>query len=100
MAACPILGWYVSLMSVISLPILVASMIIYRGNGFPTGGIELPILWALVQVAQALLRPGSLRAKAPDGCRPFRARPHRGRLSASGFRRAREAGATGRIAVA
>jgi putative oxidoreductase len=60
---CLILGIYVSLICVVSLPILVASMIIYGGNGFyfPSGGIELPILWALVQIVLALLGPGRWR---------------------------------------
>lgn len=44
-----------------SLPILIASMIIYGKNGFyfPTGGIELPIFWALVQASLVLIGPGA-----------------------------------------
>jgi len=64
---CLVLGLYVSLVCVISLPILVASMIIFRANGFyfPTGGIEFPILWAIVQIIQALLGPGRFRITPP-----------------------------------
>jgi putative oxidoreductase len=45
-----------------SLPILFASMIIYGKNGFyfPSGGIELPIFWALVQTWLVLVGPGAL----------------------------------------
>jgi putative oxidoreductase len=66
-AACLILGVYVPLVCLVSLPILFASMIIYGGNGFyfPSGGIELPILWALIQIVQALLGPGVLRITPP-----------------------------------
>ena len=48
-----------------SLPILVASMIIYGKNGFyfPTGGIELPILWALVQASLVFIGPGALSVR-------------------------------------
>jgi len=62
-AACFLLGIYVSLLCLISLPILFASMWIYRGNGFffSSGGIELPILWASVQIVQAILGPGAFR---------------------------------------
>jgi putative oxidoreductase len=44
-----------------SLPILFASMVIYGKNGFyfPSGGIELPIFWALVQVWLVLVGPGA-----------------------------------------
>jgi putative oxidoreductase len=67
-AACLILGVYVPLICLISLPILFASMIIFAGNGFyfPLGGIELPIFWALVQIIQALLGPGVFRVKPPN----------------------------------
>jgi putative oxidoreductase len=66
-AACLILGLYVPLICLVSLPILCASMIIFAGNGFyfPLGGIELPIFWALVQVVQALLGPGVFRITPP-----------------------------------
>jgi putative oxidoreductase len=66
-AACLILGLYVPLVCLVSLPILFASMIIFAGNGFyfPLGGIELPIFWALVQVVQALLGPGVFRITPP-----------------------------------
>jgi uncharacterized membrane protein YphA (DoxX/SURF4 family) len=65
--ACLLLGLYVPLVCLVSLPILFASMIIYSANGFyfTAGGIELPILWALVQVAQALLGPGLMRITPP-----------------------------------
>jgi len=46
-----------------SLPILFASMIIFRKNGFyfvPSGGIELPMLWAFVQAWLVLIGPGAL----------------------------------------
>jgi putative oxidoreductase len=66
-AACLILGVYVPLVCLVSLPVLFASMIIYGGNGFyfPSGGIELPILWALIQIVQALLGPGMFRITPP-----------------------------------
>jgi putative oxidoreductase len=66
-AACLTLGVYVPLTCLVSLPILFASMIIYGGNGFyfPSAGIELPILWALIQIVQALLGPGVLRITPP-----------------------------------
>jgi putative oxidoreductase len=66
-AACLILGLFVPLVCLVSLPILFASMIIFAGNGFyfPLGGIELPIFWALVQVVQALLGPGVFRITPP-----------------------------------
>ena len=65
--ACLILGLYVPFVCIVSLPILVASMIIFSGNGFyfPTGGIELPILWALAQLVLALLGPGRWRVSPP-----------------------------------
>jgi putative oxidoreductase len=67
-ASCLILGIYVPLICLVSLPILVASMFIYAGNGFyfPTAGIELPIFWALVQIVQALLGPGVFRITPPN----------------------------------
>lgn len=66
-ASCLILGIYVTLVCLISLPILFASMWIYRGNGFyfSGGGIELPTFWAGAQMAQALLGPGALRMTLP-----------------------------------
>jgi uncharacterized membrane protein YphA (DoxX/SURF4 family) len=62
-----ILGIYVPLLCLISLPILFASMWIYRKNGFyfSSGGIELPILWASVQIAQIMLGPGAFRIPVP-----------------------------------
>jgi putative oxidoreductase len=50
-----------------SLPILFASMIIFSKDGFyfPTGGIELPILWALVQASLVLVGPGALTIETP-----------------------------------
>src|SRR5713101_7773876 len=55
-AVCLILGIFVPLLCVISLPILFASMWIYRRNGFyfSGGGIELPVLWACAQVARMI----------------------------------------------
>ena len=66
-AACLILGLYVPLICLVSLPILCASMFIFAGNGFyfPLGGIELPIFWALVQIVQALLGAGNFRISPP-----------------------------------
>ena len=69
-----IFGIYVPLLCLISLPILFASMWIYRKNGFyfSDGGIELPVLWACAQVAQVFSRawrfsaPASGMAAAPD----------------------------------
>jgi len=50
-----------------SLPILIASMIIYGKNGFyfPSGGIELPIFWASVQASLVFIGPGALTVKTP-----------------------------------
>jgi uncharacterized membrane protein YphA (DoxX/SURF4 family) len=66
-AVCLVLGVYVPLVCLVSLPILFASMWIYRNNGFyfSSGGIELPILWACAQIVQALLGPGALRIPVP-----------------------------------
>jgi putative oxidoreductase len=66
-AACLILGLYIPIVCLVSLPILCASMIIFVGNGFyfPLGGIELPMFWALVQIVQALLGPGVFRITPP-----------------------------------
>jgi uncharacterized membrane protein YphA (DoxX/SURF4 family) len=66
-AACLILGIFVSFICLISLPILFASMWIYRRNGFffANAGIELPTLWAGAQIAQALLGPGAFRLALP-----------------------------------
>jgi putative oxidoreductase len=67
-ATCLVLGIYVSLLCIVSLPILFASMWIYRGNGFyfSSGGIELPTFWACAQIAQALLGPGAFRISLPE----------------------------------
>jgi putative oxidoreductase len=70
-AVCLVLGIFVPLLCLISLPILFASMWIYRRNGFyfSGGGIELPVLWACAQIAQVFLGPGrptSGVATAPD----------------------------------
>jgi putative oxidoreductase len=66
-AVCLVLGIYVRLICLVSLPILFVSMWIYRWNGFyfSTGGIELPTFWACAQTAQALLGPGVLRMPLP-----------------------------------
>ncbi len=68
LAASLVLGTYVSLSCLVSLPILFASMWIYRRNGFyfSSGGIELPLLWACAQIAQALLGPGAFRIPLPS----------------------------------
>jgi len=66
-AVCLVLGIYVPFLCLISLPILFASMWIYCRNGFyfSGGGIELPVLWACAQIAQALLGPGAFRIPVP-----------------------------------
>jgi uncharacterized membrane protein YphA (DoxX/SURF4 family) len=66
-AAGLILGIYVPLLCLISLPILFAPMWIYRKNGFyfSGGGIELPVLWTCAQVAQVFLGPGAFRLPLP-----------------------------------
>ena len=67
LAVCLIWGVYVSILCLISLPILFASMWIYRKNGFyfSSGGIELPLLWACAQIVQALLGAGAFRIPFP-----------------------------------
>lgn len=62
-----VLGLWVPLLCLISLPILLASMWIYRNNGFyfSGGGIELPILWAGAQIAQIMLGAGAFRLPLP-----------------------------------
>jgi uncharacterized membrane protein YphA (DoxX/SURF4 family) len=65
---CLILGLYVPLLSLISLPILFASMMIFARDGFyfyPSEGTELSILAALVQMALALTGPGAFRITPP-----------------------------------
>jgi putative oxidoreductase len=66
-AVCLVLGIHVSLICLISLPILIVSMWIYRDNGFyfSNAGIELPTFWACAQVAQAFLGPGAFRIPLP-----------------------------------
>src|SRR6266436_6743581 len=66
-AVCLVLGIFVPLLCLISLPILFASMWIYRRNGFyfSGGGIELPVLWACAQIAQVFLGPGAFRVPLP-----------------------------------
>jgi uncharacterized membrane protein YphA (DoxX/SURF4 family) len=61
-AACLILGLFVPAVCLLSLPILLASMWVYRGNGFffAQGGIELPAFWALAQIVQMFLGLGAL----------------------------------------
>ena len=68
-AAMLLTGTFIWFASITGLPILIASMIIYGHNGFyfPTGGIELPILWALMQIVLALVGPGAYALKVPDG---------------------------------
>jgi uncharacterized membrane protein YphA (DoxX/SURF4 family) len=62
-----ILGIGVPLLCLISLPILLASMWIYRKNGFyfVGGGIEFPALWAGAQITQAFLGAGAFRTPLP-----------------------------------
>jgi putative oxidoreductase len=64
---CLVLGIYVRLICLASLPILFVSIWVYRRNGFyfPSGGIELPTFWALAQIAQAFLGPGAFRIALP-----------------------------------
>ena len=66
-AVCLMLGIYVSFLCLISLPILFASVWIYREKGFyfSNGGIELPILWACTQIVQAILGSGTFRISIP-----------------------------------
>jgi putative oxidoreductase len=72
-AVCLVLGLYVPLLCLVSLPILFASMWIYRGNGFffSNGGIELPTFWACAQIAQAFLGPGALPIPLPAWLPPL-----------------------------
>ena len=67
LAVCLVAGFYVSLLCLVSLPILFASIWIYRKNGFyfSSGGIELPLLWACAQIVQALLGAGAFRIPLP-----------------------------------
>jgi putative oxidoreductase len=60
-------GTFLWIACVTSLPILIASMIIYGHNGFyfPTGGIELPIMWAFMQIVMALVGPGIFAMAVP-----------------------------------
>ena len=62
-AAGLILGVGVPLLCATSMPILLASMWIYRQNGFyfAGGGIELPVFWAFAQVTQTFLGAGAFR---------------------------------------
>lgn len=62
-----ILGVYVSLLCLVSLPILLASVWIYRKNGFyfVSGGVEFPLLWACAQIVQAFLGPGAFLISTP-----------------------------------
>jgi putative oxidoreductase len=66
-AVCLVLGIFVPLLCLIALPILFASMWIYRRNEFyfSGGGIELPVLWACAQIAQVFLGPGAFRITLP-----------------------------------
>jgi hypothetical protein len=58
---------FVPAVCLLSLPILLASMWIYRRNGFffADGGIELPAFWALAQIAQVFLGAGGFRLVLP-----------------------------------
>jgi hypothetical protein len=64
-------GEVIPLLCLTSLPILLASMWIYRKNGFyfVGGGIELPVLWAFAQVAQIFLGAGAFRLPLPGWLR-------------------------------
>jgi uncharacterized membrane protein YphA (DoxX/SURF4 family) len=66
-AAALLCGSFVRIGSLLGIPILIASMWIYRGNGFyfPTGGIELPLMWAIAQFVQALLGPDAFAIDVP-----------------------------------
>jgi putative oxidoreductase len=66
-AALLLTGAFYRLACIASLPILAASIIIYGHNGFyfPTGGIELPLLWGLVQIAACLIGPGAMSIHVP-----------------------------------
>jgi uncharacterized membrane protein YphA (DoxX/SURF4 family) len=66
-AVCLLLGIHVRLICLVSLPILLVSIWIYRRNGFyfPNGGVELPTFWACAQIAQVLLGPGAFRMPVP-----------------------------------
>jgi uncharacterized membrane protein YphA (DoxX/SURF4 family) len=66
-AAMLLTGAFYRLACIVSLPILGASIFIYGSNGFyfPTGGIELPLLWALVQIAACLIGPGAMSVQVP-----------------------------------
>ena len=75
---CLILGLYVPLVCILSLPILIAGVIVYRANGFyfVAGGIEFPIFWAIVQIIQAMLGPGRFRITPPAWLPRFLQVPH------------------------
>jgi hypothetical protein len=49
------------------MPILLASIWIYRKNGFyfAGGGVELPVFWAFAQVTQTFLGAGAFRLPLP-----------------------------------
>jgi uncharacterized membrane protein YphA (DoxX/SURF4 family) len=66
-AVCLVLAIHVSLICLISLPILLASIWIYRGNGFyfSNAGNRTPTFSACAQVAQAFLGPGAFRTPLP-----------------------------------
>ena len=71
-AAGLILGVGVPLLCATSMPILLASMWIYRKNGFyfAGGGIELPVFWAFAQVTQTFLGAGAFRLPLPGWLQP------------------------------
>lgn len=60
-------GFLFRLACLSSLPILFSSMIIFGKNGFyfTTGGIEVVVLWALVQTCLVLVGPGALSVSFP-----------------------------------
>jgi putative oxidoreductase len=60
-------GFFYRFATIASLPILIASIIIYGHQGFyfPTGGIEMPLFWGLIQIVACLIGPGALSAHSP-----------------------------------
>jgi putative oxidoreductase len=57
---CLVTGIFLWPTALLATPIMIASMIIYSGNGFyfPGGGVEFPLMWLLLQYVSALIGPG------------------------------------------
>lgn len=57
-AICIITDSYIPFVCIAGIPILLTSAWIYRKNGFffANGGMEFPLLWAVVQIIFALLK--------------------------------------------